>query len=49
MTDALEPYRPHIDKLDLTDGEKLELINAIKNIARMILAKFREMDRNKKD
>jgi heme oxygenase len=50
MTDELEPYRPHIDKLDLTEDEKLELVNAIENIIRMILdKKFREMDGNKKD
>jgi hypothetical protein len=39
--DPLEPYRPHIDKFDLTEEQKLELIGAIFSIAHMVLdAKF---------
>jgi len=33
----LEPYCPHIDNFDLTKEQKLELVNAIKQIAEMIL------------
>lgn len=33
----LEPYRPHIDNFDLTEEQKIELVNAIKQIARMVL------------
>lgn len=37
--DDLEPYRPHIDNFDLTEEEKLELIDTIKLIAEMVLEK----------
>lgn len=35
--DPLEPYRPHIDKFDLTEEQKLELVGAIIAIANMML------------
>lgn len=38
-TDPLEPYRPYIDNFDLTEGQKLELIDTIKLIAEMVLDK----------
>ncbi len=33
----LEPYRPHIDNFDLTEEQKLELVNAIVHIAQVVL------------
>ena len=33
----LDPYRPYIDNFDLTEEQKLELVNAIEQIARMVL------------
>lgn len=35
--DPLEPYRPHIDRFDLTEEQKLELVGAIITIADMVL------------
>ncbi len=37
--DPLEPYRPYIDNFDLTEEQKLELVNALKLIAEMVLEK----------
>ena len=48
MNDALEPYRPHIDKLDLTEDEKLELVNTIENIAKMVLDKELKLSKQKR-
>ena len=33
----LEPYRPHIDKFDLTEEQKPELVNVIIKIAEVVL------------
>ena len=33
----LEPYRPYIDNFDLTEEQKIELVEAIHQIARMVL------------
>lgn len=35
--DPLKPYRPHIDRFDLTEEQKLELVGAITAIADMVL------------
>ncbi|MEZ5691960.1 MAG: hypothetical protein R3D71_09905 [Rickettsiales bacterium] len=35
----LEPYRPHIDRFDLTEEQKMELIAAIQQIAHIVLDK----------
>ncbi len=35
--DPLAPYRPHIDNFDLTDEQKLELLNVITRMADIIL------------
>lgn len=44
--DPLAPYRPHIDNFDLTEEQKLELIDAIFSIAHMVLdVKFGTMRR----
>ena len=37
VTDDLAPFRPHIDRFDLTDAEKRELIAAITLMAEMVL------------
>lgn len=43
----LEPYRPHIDNFDLTEEQKLELVEAILTIADIILEKrFREITKS---
>lgn len=35
--DPLAPYRPHIDRFDLTEEQKLELVEAINTMAEIIL------------
>lgn len=35
----LEHYRPHVDEFDLTERQKLELVNTIVKIAEMVLDK----------
>ena len=41
VNDPLAPYRPHIDNFDLTEEQKLELVNTIVLMANIILdAKF---------
>jgi hypothetical protein len=35
----LEPYRPHIDNFDLTEEQKIELVEAIHQIAHLVLDK----------
>ena len=35
--DPLAPYRPHIDRFDLTEEQKLELVGTIIAIADMVL------------
>lgn len=37
--DDLEPYRPYIDNFDLTEEQKLELINTLEVITQMVLDK----------
>jgi hypothetical protein len=45
----LEPYRPYIDAFDLTEEQKLELVNTIVTIAEVILdKKFRSTKRGKR-
>lgn len=45
----LDPYRPHIDNFDLTEEQKIEVVEAIQQIARMVLDEkfglFSELDR----
>lgn len=48
MTD-LEPYRPYIDEFDLTEEEKLELVNAILQIAEVVLDKQFGLSKQNKD
>lgn len=43
-TTDLEPYRPHIDNFDLTEKQKLELVNAIEQIAQVVLDKKFDRD-----
>ncbi|MDB2414230.1 hypothetical protein N9W34_00485 [Rickettsiales bacterium] len=35
--DDLEPYRPYIDNFDLTEEQKLELLNTLEVMARVVL------------
>ena len=45
----LEPCRPHIDKFDLSEEEKLELVHAIVNIAEVVLdRRFRLINNSQK-
>ncbi|MDB2414202.1 hypothetical protein N9W34_00345 [Rickettsiales bacterium] len=37
--DPLAPYRPHIDNFDLTEEQKVELVNTIELMARVVLEK----------
>lgn len=46
VNDPLAPYRPHIDNFDLTEEQKLELVNTIVLMADIILdAKFAALKR----
>ena len=44
----LEPYRPHIDNFDLTEEQKIELVEAIHQIAHLVLEKHFGFLNNKK-
>lgn len=47
--DPLEPYRLYIDNFDLTEEEKLELVNTLVLITEMLLEKkFRFLNHKKK-
>ena len=39
-TTDLEPYRPQIDEFDLSEEEKIELVNSIVEIAEVVLDKY---------
>ncbi|MDB2414324.1 hypothetical protein N9W34_00960 [Rickettsiales bacterium] len=41
----LEPFRPYIDNFDLTEEQKLELINTIAMMAETVLDKHFRMNR----
>lgn len=43
----LEPYRPHIDNFDLTEEQKLELLNTLAEIAERILERRFKSFKNK--
>ena len=43
--DDLEPYRPYIDNFDLTEEQKLELLNTLEVLAQMVLdRRFRGLE-----
>lgn len=41
----LEPFRPHIDRFDLTEEQKLELVNTIVTMAETVLDKHFRINR----
>ncbi|MEZ5690267.1 MAG: hypothetical protein R3D71_01210 [Rickettsiales bacterium] len=45
----LEPYRPHIDNFDLTEEQKLELLNTLAEIAdKIIERRFKSFEQKEK-